>query len=314
MIVRFSVSGVVTTNGECTTDTAGQCAFTYDGPSTPGTDTIVGFADSNRNGVRDAGEPDASTTKTWVDDDVESDQDDDGIADSVDNCVAVANPNQTNTDGDPQGDACDPDDDNDGVTDEHDAFPLDASEWVDTDGDGTGNNADADDDNDGANDAADAFPLDPSETTDTDGDGTGNNADGDDDNDGVPDATDAFPLDPLESRDSDGDGTGDNADPDDDNDGIPDSIDAFPVDPARGLLMALTPPTDTNEVGTQHCVTALVTGALDRPVPGVTVPLHGYGLNRDQRQHRDGRKWASRFLLHGAPTARCRRDRCSCGF
>lgn len=236
VIVRFSVSGAVTTDGHCTTDATGQCAFTYDGPSTAGTDTVVGFADANRNGVRDAGEPEASATKTWVDDNVEDDQDADGIGDSVDNCVSVANPDQTNTDGDAQGDACDPDDDNDGVTDENDAFPLDPSEW-----------------------------------TDTDGDGTGNNADGDDDNDGVPDAMDAFPLNPLESRDTDGDGTGDNADPDDDNDGIPDSIDAFPFDPARGLLLALTPPTDTNAVGTQHCVTALVTGALDSPVPGVTV-------------------------------------------
>ena len=271
VIVRFSVSGAVTTDGECTTDATGQCAFTYDGPSTAGTDTIAGFADTNRDGVRDAGEPDGSATKSWVDDDVESDRDADGIGDSVDNCVSVANSDQTNTDGDAKGDACDPDDDNDSVTDENDAFPLDASEWSDTDADGTGNNADEDDDNDGVNDVADAFPLDPSETTDTDGDGTGNNADGDDDNDGVPDATDAFPLNPLESRDSDGDGTGDNADPDDDNDGIPDSIDAFPFDPARGLLMALTPPTDTNAVGTQHCVTALVTGALGSSVPGITV-------------------------------------------
>lgn len=235
-IVRFSVSGAITADGACTTDETGQCAFTYDGPSTAGTDTIVAFADTNRNGVHDVGEPSGSATKTWRDDDVETDQDADGIGDSIDNCVSVANPNQTNTDGDAQGDACDPDDDNDSVTDENDAFPLDASEWVDTDADGTGNNAD-----------------------------------GDDDNDGVPDATDAFPLDPLESRDSDGDGIGDNADPDDDNDGMPDSIDAFPFDPARGLLMALTPPADTNLVGTQHCVTAVVTGALDRPVPGVAV-------------------------------------------
>jgi hypothetical protein len=236
VIVGFSVSGVVTINGTCTTDTSGQCAFTYDGPSTAGTDAIVGFADTNRNGVRDAGEPDGSATRTWVDDNVEADEDGDGIVDSVDNCMSVPNPTQTNTDGDAEGDACDPDDDGDGVADEHDAFPLDASEWVDTDGDGTGNNAD-----------------------------------GDDDNDGVADAADAFPLNPLESRDSDGDGTGDNADPDDDNDGIPDSIDAFPFDPSRGLLLALTPPTDTNAVGTEHCVTALVTGALNSPVPAVTV-------------------------------------------
>ena len=44
-----------------------------------------------------------------------------------DNCPGVANPDQTNTDGDAQGDACDLDDDNDGVPDASDAFPLDAS-------------------------------------------------------------------------------------------------------------------------------------------------------------------------------------------
>ena len=80
-----------------------------------------------------------------------------------------------------------------------DAFPLNASEWLDTDSDGVGNNADA-------------FPNDSSESIDTDSDGIGNNADQDDDGDGVSDASDAFPLDASEQTDTDGDGVGDNAD------------------------------------------------------------------------------------------------------
>jgi hypothetical protein len=228
-IVRFSVSGAVTTTGTCTTDATGQCPFTYHGPATPGSDTILAYADTNQNGTEDAGEPRGSAAKTWVD----TDQDDDGIGDLDDNCVADANPEQTDTDSDGQGDACDPDDDNDSVADADDAFPLDAAEWIDTDGDGTGNNADADDDNDGVPDAADAFPLDAAESVDTDGDGTGNNADTDDDNDGVPDGSDAFPLDAAESVDTDRDGIGNNADADDDNDGVPDGNDAFPLDPAE---------------------------------------------------------------------------------
>ena len=146
---------------------------------------------------------------------IDSDTDEDGILNSVDD-----------------------DDDNDDVLDVDDAFPMDASESADTDGDGVGDNADAfpEDateilatDDDGTGDNSDAFPEDSSESLDTDLDGLGNNADTDDDNDGVQDGDDAFPLDSGESSDYDSDGIGDNADTDDDGDGVEDSVDVYPL-------------------------------------------------------------------------------------
>lgn len=211
MSVRFAVTGTVTTGGVCTTDSTGSCAFTYTGPSEPGVDAIAAFADADGDGVHDAGEPQASATKTWQ----HGDRDGDGIGDHVDNCVDVANVDQTDTDGDGQGNACDADDDNDGVADPADAFPLDAAEWIDTDGDGTGNNADPDDDNDGQTDADEAAcgsnPLDPASLAlDTDGDARPDCADEDDDNDGVRDAADNCVLVPNpDQTDTDRDGAGD---------------------------------------------------------------------------------------------------------
>ena len=70
------------------------------------------------------------------------DSDCDGVLDEDDNCPALANPDQMNTDLDGQGDVCDDDDDNDGVVDVEDAFPTDPDEWSDVDGDGIGDNAD----------------------------------------------------------------------------------------------------------------------------------------------------------------------------
>jgi hypothetical protein len=64
--VRFSVTGAVTTSGQCTTDASGMCTFTYTGPTAPGSDTISAFADSNGNTTADTGEPTATATKTWV--------------------------------------------------------------------------------------------------------------------------------------------------------------------------------------------------------------------------------------------------------
>jgi len=221
-------------------------------------EVIPGPADADGDGVNDGDDlcpatPEGEMVNASGCSTSQIDTDLDGIFDDVDNCVAIANPGQENSDGDALGDVCDPDDDNDGVDDGDDAFPFDPSESNDNDGDGTGDNADTDDDNDGVSDddeatngtdplnpdtdgdgtddGDDAFPLDPDEDTDTDGDGTGDNGDAfpndpdedtDTDGDGTGDNGDAFPEDPDEDTDTDNDGIGDNADLDDDGNGLPD--------------------------------------------------------------------------------------------
>lgn len=80
------------------------------------------------------------------------DGDGDGVADSTDNCAAVANADQLNTDGDTEGDACDPDDDNDTVADSADNCPR------------TANAAQADADGDGVGDICDPTPDGPAST------------------------------------------------------------------------------------------------------------------------------------------------------
>ena len=80
----------------------------------------------------------------------------DGVGDACDNCPDVFNEDQVDTDNDTYGDLCD-------------AFPNDASEWLDTDSDGIGNNADLDDDGDGLTDVFEVSentdPLDASSFT-----------------------------------------------------------------------------------------------------------------------------------------------------
>lgn len=66
-----------------------------------------------------------------------ADSDGDGVANSLDNCPALANLDQLNNDGDDLGDACDPDDDNDKVADAADPCPL-VAEDLDTNQDADG--------------------------------------------------------------------------------------------------------------------------------------------------------------------------------
>jgi uncharacterized protein (DUF2141 family) len=64
--VQFTVTGAVSTSGECTTEADGQCEFTYEGPELPGEDAITAFADTNGDGDQDLDEPAGAATKTWV--------------------------------------------------------------------------------------------------------------------------------------------------------------------------------------------------------------------------------------------------------
>jgi VCBS repeat-containing protein len=118
------------------------------------------------------------------------DTDADGFTDDVDNCPSVANADQTNTDGDAEGDACDSDDDNDGVDDATEGIngtnPLDPDSDDDTFGDATDGcplqagtvNGCPDGDGDGIADAGDNCPTTPNaDQTDSDGDGAGDACD-----------------------------------------------------------------------------------------------------------------------------------------
>lgn len=93
----------------------------------------------------------------------DSDFDDDGRIDFLDNCPKISNPSQIDLDGDKFGNLCDPDDDNDEIIDEIDAFDSNPSEWKDFDFDGIGATMDLDDDNDGILDVNDSDPTLPSE-------------------------------------------------------------------------------------------------------------------------------------------------------
>jgi uncharacterized repeat protein (TIGR01451 family) len=66
VVVRFRVTGSVNTGGSATTNAAGQATFCYTGPPLPGSDVITAFADTDRDGTQDVGEPSGGATKTWA--------------------------------------------------------------------------------------------------------------------------------------------------------------------------------------------------------------------------------------------------------
>ncbi len=117
-------------------------------------------------------------------DDIDLDDDNDGIVDGWDTY-----PQDTDNDGTPNAD--DWDDDKDGIPDGDDTYPLD------TDNDGEMNDVDEDDDGDGILDTVDVFLY------DTDNDGEMNDVDDDDDGDGAPDSEEmAQGTDPLDPNDA----------------------------------------------------------------------------------------------------------------
>jgi hypothetical protein len=64
--IVVSVSGPNARSSVLATDSGGNAAFAYQGTQA-GTDTITAFADNNGNGTRDAGEPQQTATKHWLD-------------------------------------------------------------------------------------------------------------------------------------------------------------------------------------------------------------------------------------------------------
>ncbi len=184
------------------------------------------------------------------------DSDGDGIKDSLDNCDAVPNPDQADSDNDSVGDLC-LDSDNDGIANILDNCP-DASnpDQSDFNNDGLGDLC-SDVDNDGILDSSDNCPLiSNSNQKNTDGDSAGDVCDNDDDNDGLTDSQEAAlgtnrllkdtdndgtndkqdncPIKANASQaDSDNDGIGDVCDDDSDNDGLTDTqeINMYGTDP-----------------------------------------------------------------------------------
>ena len=189
----------------------------------------------------------------------QDDTDNDTIGDNADNCLTIANRDQTNRYGNASiGDACE-DSDNDDILDINDNCPTaenrDQANLDNRTGDALGDVCDPDIDGDGRNNTNDVFPRDITEQDDTDNDTIGDNVDNcptianrdqtnrygnasigdaceDSDNDDILDINDNCPT--AKNRDqanldnATGDTLGDVCDPDIDGDGRNNTDDVFP--------------------------------------------------------------------------------------
>ena len=131
----------------------------------PAIDRVTGsFSDQPATDQRGVTRPDGvaadSGAYECAENSCDPDDDDDTVPDTTDNCPSTPNTDQTNADGDTQGDACDPDDDNDTVPDTTDNCRLVSNtNQTNTDGDTQGDACDPDDDNDTVPDTTDNCRL-----------------------------------------------------------------------------------------------------------------------------------------------------------